>query len=294
MDSRLAETGQLLPRASSSLPSVGVRSPSSWLARWSVIDWIVAIALLALGHWANTWRPFERRLGPQLHDPNIAYPFTTGSEQVVPARLLWRLSTVVPALLLLPLVLRPPRHVSRMRLLSELWLGLTSSVAMGFLFICIVKSMVGRLRPDFIARCQPNADGICTGDAAVVTEGRKSFPSGHSQLAFSGLGYVSLALAAALADVDAPRFGSLWKLIVAFSPALLALLIALSRISDYWHHWEDVLVGTLIGCTSACIAFRLRFPSPVYAPAGERLVPHVIANEPADKEHRSPPAVAAV
>lgn len=70
----------------------------------------------------------------------------------------------------------------------------------------VVKNMVGRLRPDFISRCQPDytlpgvvvepysgyvaQPFVCTGDPKVIKEGRRSFPSGHSSAAFVGGTYV--------------------------------------------------------------------------------------------------------
>lgn len=45
------------------------------------------------------------------------------------------------------------------------------------------KVVAGRLRPDFLDRCQPK-DGICTGDPHAIKEGRKSFVSGHASLSF--------------------------------------------------------------------------------------------------------------
>lgn len=278
------ETGSLL---GSSKP---LNNPSIF-ARYSVGDWLITMLLFALGLWADSWTPVQRVIGPQLHDPTIQYPHTTNSQQMVPAYLLWRLSVGVPLFLLLLLALcLTPRGVSAARLLSELWLGCLSSVASAFLFICIVKVQVGRLRPDFIARCVPDkVTGLCTGDPAVVMEGRKSFPSGHSTLVFSGLGFASLALGAALADLDTPRLGQLWKGPVALTPWMVALAVALSRLSDYWHHWQDVLVGSLIGHLAAYFAYRLRFPSPLGAAGGARLVPHVALGEAEPKSHLSPP-----
>ena len=40
--------------------------------------------------------------------------------------------------------------------------------------------------------------------------------------------------------------GTLWRLMLAAVPWLFALWVGLSRIEDYWHHWEDVVVGVLL------------------------------------------------
>ena len=34
----------------------------------------------------------------------------------------------------------------------------------------------------------------------------------------------------------------------------VALYVGLSRISDYKHHWSDVLAGAVLGCLVACLA----------------------------------------
>ena len=44
------------------------------------------------------------------------------------------------------------------------------------------------------------------------------------------------------------------------APSVLALMIGLSRVADYWHHWEDVTVGSFIGTAMAYAMYRLRFP----------------------------------
>ena len=37
------------------------------------------------------------------------------------------------------------------------------------------------------------------------------------------------------------------KVCLVLLPLLVASLVAVSRVSDYWHHWQDVFAGGLIG-----------------------------------------------
>jgi diacylglycerol diphosphate phosphatase/phosphatidate phosphatase len=280
------DTEALVPRA-----RAAARAPGHSLG-----DWLTTLALFALGCWADTWPPFERALGPQLHDPSIAYPHTPPAAQRVPGWLLWRLTLALPPLLLLPAARwLGPRAVPRGALAAELLLGHLSSVALAFVAVCLAKAMVGRLRPDFLARCVPVA-GACTGaDAAAIAEGRKSFPSGHSALAFSALAYVSLVWHAGLAARRTARAGGLWRLVAVAAPWTLAAYVALSRLQDYWHHWQDVLAGSLIGHAAAYAAVRHRLAARRGACLPVGLVPLAYDgcdDAPRDapaKLHRSPP-----
>lgn len=140
-----------------------------------------------------------------------------------------------------------------------------------FLFGCAVsqsltdlaKVAVGRLRPNFLSVCKPDFTKIncsrgyieiyeCNGTDSAVTEGRKSFYSGHASFAMYALLYLAFYLEA--------RFT--WKGARLLRPLLQALLImmaiytGLTRISDYRHHPSDVLVGFLQG---AIIAYWIAF-----------------------------------
>ena len=148
-------------------------------------------------------------------------------------------------------------------------LGLLISVSLtSFLTHCI-KNAIGRPRPDLIDRCQP-AKGTpydkfigleaCTQtNIGMLNDGWRSFPSGHSSFAFSGLGYLSLFLAGQL-HVFRPR-ADLARALVAFLPSLGALLIALSRVADYRHGPWDVTVGGLLGLVVSIFSYRRYFPS---------------------------------
>lgn len=110
--------------------------------------------------------------------------------------------------------------------------------------------MTGRLRPDFLARCQPekleNGQVICKQiHKAIVNEGRRSFPSGHASSAFASLGFVSLFLIGQLRVFNGS--GYVWKMGLSLSPVIFAFIVAFSRIIDYRHHVTDVLVGIILG-----------------------------------------------
>eukprot|EP01084_Bolivina_argentea_P019814 36840_1 len=46
------------------------------------------------------------------------------------------------------------------------------------------------------------------------------------------------------------------SMLLVFTPTFIAIYIACSRITDYWHHYEDVIVGSLLGIAGAFISFN--------------------------------------
>jgi diacylglycerol diphosphate phosphatase/phosphatidate phosphatase len=89
-------------------------------------------------------------------------------------------------------------------------MGLGYALAATTLFQCILKILIGGLRPHFLAVCQPpqipafpgrgyggiwrTPANVCTGDPKHIREAQMSFPSGHSAAAFAGFGFLALYL----------------------------------------------------------------------------------------------------
>ncbi|XP_030371856.1 putative phosphatidate phosphatase [Scaptodrosophila lebanonensis] len=129
------------------------------------------------------------------------------------------------------------------------------------------KNCIGRLRPHFYAACQPMlADGTSCAD--VQNQGRyidsytctnanvtdfifqqlnQSFPSGHASMMMYAMLYLAIYLQAALST----RISKLLKHLLQFLFVMLAWYASLTRITDFWHHWSDVLSGVVLGAIFA-------------------------------------------
>uniref|UniRef100_A0A0E0EQM7 Phosphatidic acid phosphatase type 2/haloperoxidase domain-containing protein n=1 Tax=Oryza meridionalis TaxID=40149 RepID=A0A0E0EQM7_9ORYZ len=148
-------------------------------------------------------------------------------------------------------------------------LGILYSVLITAVITDAIKDGVGRPRPDFFWRCFPDGKDvydnvttgvICHGEKSVIKEGHKSFPR-----SFAGLGFLAWYLAGKITVFD--RRGHVAKLCIVFLPLLTAALVAVSRVDDYWHHWQDVFAGSLIGLTVASFCYLQFFPYPYDADA---------------------------
>ncbi|CAI9547891.1 unnamed protein product [Staurois parvus] len=117
----------------------------------------------------------------------------------------------------------------------------------------LAKYMIGRPRPNFIAVCDPdwkmiNCSGYvtefeCRGSHTNVTESRLSFYSGHSSFGMYCMLFLSLYVQARLCG----KWARLLRPTVQFFLFSFALYVGYTRVSDYKHHWSDVLVGLLQG-----------------------------------------------
>ncbi|KAM7415990.1 hypothetical protein PAMA_018185 [Pampus argenteus] len=119
----------------------------------------------------------------------------------------------------------------------------------------IAKYSIGRLRPHFLAVCKPVWDQInckageyienftCTGDKFLVDEARLSFYSGHSSFSMYCMLFLVLYIHARLKS----EWARLVRPTIQFFLIATAVYVGLSRVSDYKHHWSDVLAGLLQG-----------------------------------------------
>ncbi|KRZ43237.1 Lipid phosphate phosphohydrolase 1 [Trichinella pseudospiralis] len=127
----------------------------------------------------------------------------------------------------------------------------------------IGKYSIGRLRPHFLAICQPDIDlNSCSGhtyienfsctnyDDWLSKDARLSFPSGHSSLVAYGMLFIVMYLQI---RVQWDMYNRLIKPFIQFIFICLAIAIGLSRISNYKHHWSDVLCGLALGFFTASL-----------------------------------------
>ncbi|XP_045506081.1 phospholipid phosphatase 5 [Colias croceus] len=216
------------------------------------VEIIVRIVFLSTFCYMESMPPFIRVIQPSEMAENLKYP---RHESYVPGTMLWGIVLSVPCLL--SIVAWAACNDCNDAL--EFLLAWTLSLGITGILTDTVKLIAGRPRPDFFYRCFPDgvetADLKCTGDMADIMEGRKSFPSGHSSLSFCSLGIASLWICGRL-GVLARRRGSSVRISCTLAPLVLAGCIALSRTCDYHHHWQDVLVGSILGLSVATFCYR--------------------------------------
>nr|XP_033772584.1 phospholipid phosphatase 3 [Geotrypetes seraphini] len=151
-------------------------------------------------------------------------------------------------------------------------------------FTDIAKVSVGRLRPHFLAVCDPDFTEIncsvgyvedyeCRGLASKVMEARKSFFSGHASFSMYTMLYLVFYLQARFTW----RGARLLRPLIQFTLLMMALYTGLSRVSDHKHHPSDVVAGFAQGALVAyCIVF---YVSDIFRPKTKISLPLPIKKE---------------
>nr|XP_043633483.1 lipid phosphate phosphatase 2-like [Erigeron canadensis] len=242
-----------------------VKSHGLVLVRTHMHDWLILSLLLAIIIILSLVHPFNRYVGKEM-TTDLKYPFR---DSTIP---FW---TVPLYAVLLPMAVFLAFYIRRRDVYDfhHAILGLLFSTFITGVITEAIKDAVGRPRPDFFWRCFPDGidlydkwgDVICHGDIDVIRQGHKSFPSGHSSWSFAGLGFLSLYLSGKIQAFD--REGHAAKLCIVFLPLLAASLVAITRLDDYRHHWQDVVGGGLLGITMAIFCY-LQFFAPPYHTEG--------------------------
>eukprot|EP00644_Phytophthora_capsici_P001001 jgi/Phyca11/9936/fgenesh1_pm.PHYCAscaffold_43_\ len=150
-------------------------------------------------------------------------------------------------------------------------LSLVQGITMSTLLTQFTKHVTGRFRPSFYDMCGWDYDAVWDGvtnlctDAAGEREGRKSFPSGHASFAWVTMLLLTLyrsRLNCKSRSASSVRGGmKALKLFLCFAPCLASSWVAITRSIDNWHHYSDILAGSIIGAIAACMAYSYNYGS---------------------------------
>ncbi|KAF7295049.1 PAP2-domain-containing protein [Mycena indigotica] len=228
-------------------------------------DWLITFVLSAAFFSLDKVDGFRRHFS--VGDPTIRFPFA--HHERVPNFALYIIAIVSPAIL---------QGLTNLVTLRSWWdlhnslLGLVLSLSITGSVTQVTKLTVGRPRPDMLDRCQPKPgsvdpifglsdSSICTtvANSPTLMDGFRSFPSGHSSLSFAGLGFLAFYVAGKTHLFD--KRGYVARAWLSLTPFMGAALVAISRTMDSRHHWQDVLVGSILGTVVSYFAYRQYYPS---------------------------------
>jgi len=238
-------------------------------------------------------RPYDRFFVEG--DPTIAYPSVN---QTVPA---WTLTFLVLGMAILivggPPLLRLFRTAVTFDDLSPIQgpflptLGLVAAIALTLLFTDAIKVFVGRKRPNFYALTNYKGyrDYLETGnmtywglvnvghegdlgqcfDTTNLNDAMSSFPSGHASLSFSATSFAAFYLTTLTTLARPPHFRFV-ATIIGVVLIGIATWIAATRTINYYHNFDDILAGSLIGLFSSLTVFYVLFKEDVFIPRRPR------------------------
>ena len=220
-----------------------------------------------------TIEPFHR--GYFCEDTSIKYPYV--EQQTVSAYLCFGIWAVI---CIIHFSIDLIRNKSWKQLLDVLY-KLIFGFSLCMLITDTLKFSLGRLEPYFLTVCNPNLEDVCfqvedeyidgdddsdyyypevihlkyvmdencTANRELLKEARLSFVSGHSSISF----YIAIFLI-----IFIKKHINIWILrtLLQLGYFILALWISITRINDYMHHPEDVIIGSFIGIMCAFLMHR--------------------------------------
>lgn len=245
----------------------------------AVILWLIGALVQYLG------TPFHRFFTER--DPTLSYPLVT--TVWVPTWLLFMLCWIIPGFIIALsqyLVWYRFGDMRKKHKVAKFFLSqmvLFQALGITLFLTSLSKVFFGRHRPNFFAMCnykgyrdavenndftsyfastEPNKPGnieFCLADSHSINESMYSHPSGHASLTFAGLGFLSLFLYHLLLSHRPTRRHQLWKAVVFCVPMFIAIMVAATRTRDYWHNYDDTIMGGLIGFGCACLSFHINY-----------------------------------
>lgn len=211
---------------------------------WRFFDPLSLVTVVILGIICAicTFVPYVNPLFVPSGDSNSSFPH---KDSTIPT--LWLNIVVfgcncVVIVLLFILKRRFPKQLQQFRLFTAIW-GLIAVVLTTTVITELSKVYVGRARPDAYDVCGDNVNFHECRDKLPnkIEDEYKSWPSGHSSIAMSGLAYLTFF------GIEVMRSTVMWIPVLWTGFIMLAIYIGSTRIRDFRHHPDDVLVGLFIG-----------------------------------------------
>ncbi|KAN0000610.1 hypothetical protein ACTFIZ_001055 [Dictyostelium cf. discoideum] len=225
---------------------------TTWFTKQHLIDWFLCLGIFVIESILFNFviQPFHRYEPESSLSANtfqlVQYPLLS---DIVPVWLLMLIALGLPMIVFIGYYIKNRNSHD----FHHAALGLFQAFTITMLFTDILKVTAGRYRPDYGAR-------VATGIAAVIREGRVSFPSGHSSVSFCGMTFLSFYLCGKT-KVFLKDGGNILKALGCLCPFMISSLVAVSRTVDYHHDFSDILAGSVIGLSIGVFVYFMNFNS---------------------------------